>query len=164
MSEVLEAETGLGMFLAVFIGFFFVFVVIGIVLYIVQAIGLYKIAKTQKVEYEWLAWIPIANMFLMAMLVERDVNESLRGKYTMTYGIVYVVGLIGGMVFAPLAILPTIMTYYTFYHLARKYSANSVAHIIIAIVTLGFAMPFQIFRFRNREPVVEVVGGVDWRE
>lgn len=143
--------------LTVFLGFFFVFAVIGLVMYIVQAIGLYKIAKNQGVKNEWLAWIPIANLFLMAMLVENDVNESLRGKYTLTYGIVYVVGLIGGMAFAPLAVLPTIMTYYAFYHIARKHSNNEVAHIIIAIVTLGISIPIQLFRFRNRDAVVEVM-------
>ena len=56
---------GLG---AIFAGFFFVFALLGIVVYIYMAIALMTIAKKTKTPNAWLAWIPFANLYLMTQI------------------------------------------------------------------------------------------------
>ncbi len=47
-----------------------VFVIILIALYVYQAFALMNIAKRTKTENEWLAWIPIGNLVLMANIAK----------------------------------------------------------------------------------------------
>ncbi|MCX7708596.1 MAG: hypothetical protein N2484_01975 [Clostridia bacterium] len=53
-----------------FLGMFMlVFVIIGIVAYVLMALGLYTMAKNRGIENPWLAWIPIANLYILAKLI-----------------------------------------------------------------------------------------------
>jgi hypothetical protein len=49
-----------------------VLVIIGIIAYIYTSIALYTIAKRLKVEPAWLAWVPIANLALVAKCADRS--------------------------------------------------------------------------------------------
>ncbi|RKJ17757.1 hypothetical protein D7X33_46360 [Butyricicoccus sp. 1XD8-22] len=53
-----------------------------------------------------------------------------------------------------IAVFPYAMIMYAFYFIAKRYSNNEVLHTVIAIVTLGMAIPIQLFRFRNRELIM----------
>ena len=44
---------------------------VGLTFYIYMAICLMLIAQKTNTKYSWLAWIPIANVFLMAMIAKR---------------------------------------------------------------------------------------------
>jgi|SRR5699024_1533345 len=141
-------------FIIAFLGIIFIFGLIGLVMYIFQAIGLFKIAKREgHGDKAWLAWIPIANTFLMTILLERAVHEGLRNKLTLVYGIAVAATVVLSGFIPFVAIAPGILFYYVFYFLAKRYSTNPVLHLVIAIVTGGFAVGIQIFIFRNREPV-----------
>src|SRR5690625_93941 len=144
----------------VFLGLFLVMFAIGTVFYILQGIGLFKIAKREgKEDLAWLAWIPIASTFLMTVLVEKEVHQELRGKVTMIYGIAFAASIVASA-FIPFAGLVTsIVVFYAFYFIAKMYSTNPVLHLVISIVTFGIAMPIQIFIFRNRKRVIP--GGPD---
>jgi len=52
----------------IFAGFFFIIFIIFIIFYIYSAICLQIIAKKTNTENPWLAWIPIANLFLMCKI------------------------------------------------------------------------------------------------
>ena len=43
----------------------------GLILYIYTAVCLMLIAQKTNTKYSWLAWIPIANVFLMAMIAQK---------------------------------------------------------------------------------------------
>lgn len=60
-------RTGLLGILAV--GGFFSFAV-GIVVYILTAIGLSKLAQKQNIPNAWLAWIPIAQLYIIGMIIK----------------------------------------------------------------------------------------------
>lgn len=141
-------------FLAVFAGFFLVFLIVGLLLYVLNGIGFYKIAKNEgRGDIAWLAWIPIANVFLLPVLVENDVHEQVRGKFVLIFTITFVASFILGMFFSPFSFMTSIVYLYGFYFLAAKYSNNAVVHLVISIVTLGISVPFSVFRFRNREAI-----------
>lgn len=136
------------------LGFLAVFLVVGLIFYILQAIGLFKIAKKEgREDLAWLAWIPIASTFLMTLIVENDVHKEFRGKLTMIYGIAFVASIILSNFIPFIGFISTIIIFYAFFFIAKKFSTNPVMHIIIAVVTFGMAMPIQIFIFRNRDAI-----------
>lgn len=144
----------IGIFGGVFFGILalvlLVFIVL-IALYIVSAIGLSSIAQKEGHDKAWLAWIPIANTFLMMMLVEDDVHESMRGKYTLIYAITLIASFVIGGFFPLIGLVPSVMMYYALYLLANSRSDNAVMYLVISIVTFNFATPFILFRLRNRD-------------
>lgn len=154
MSDELFGIGFLGFFMA-FALFFIVMFFVAIVLYVLQAIGLFKIAKNDgKNDLAWLAWIPVVNSFLLMILVEDEVHEDLRGKVTLFYGIAFVVSIVIGGFIPFLAFIPLVMIIYAFYFLSKRYSENPVMHMVIAIITIGMSIPVQIFIFRNSERIV----------
>lgn len=54
-------------------GFVLIGVILGIVLYLYSAYCLYHIAKKTNTENEWLAWIPLANIYLMVKIARLPV-------------------------------------------------------------------------------------------
>lgn len=149
----MEEEIFLG-FLLAFLGFFIVLLIVAIILFILQAIGLFKIAKREgRGDLAWLAWIPIVNQFLMTYLVEDDVHPGLRGKFTLLYGIALVVSFILSSFVFFVSLIPLVMIFYAFYFIAKKYSTNPVLHLVISIITVGLSMAISIFMFRNKERI-----------
>ncbi|WP_174616132.1 hypothetical protein [Virgibacillus ihumii] len=128
--------------------------VIAIILYVLMAIGLFKIAKREgKADIAWMAWVPIVNMFLLTQLVERDVHESMRGKFTLIYGLTLLVSFVLNFFIPFISLVPTVLLVYGFYFIIQRYSKNVTLHLVFVIVTFTVAMPIQLFMFRNREPI-----------
>lgn len=48
------------------------FLVVGIIMYVISAFALMKIAQKTNTENAWLAWIPIANIFLMVFMAKKE--------------------------------------------------------------------------------------------
>lgn len=140
-----------GFFMAM-MAFAFMVLAFGIVVFVLQAIGLFKIAKREgKGNIAWLAWIPVVSAFLIPYLVEKDVHPGLRGKFTLVYGIAVLMAVMFAyfLPFAPF--IPMGIMLYAFYFIASKYSANPVFHTAIGIATIGCSVPIQIFMIRNGE-------------
>lgn len=149
----MDEEILLGMLVA-FMGFLFFFIVVAIILYVLQAIGLFKIAKREgKSDIAWLAWIPIISQFLMTLLVEDDVHPNLRGKFTLLYGVAFVLSMILSSFVFFVTFIPAAMIFYAFYFIAKRYSPNAVLHLVISIITIGISIPIQLFMFRNRDMI-----------
>lgn len=149
----MEDDILLGLIFA-FFAFFLFIMFIALILFVLQAIGLFKMAKREgKGDIAWLAWIPIISQFLMTLLVERNVHPGLRGKYTLLFAVAVVLSFITGYFIPFISLIPFIMLLYAFYFIAEKYSINPVLHIVIATITIGAAIPIQIFIFRNREVI-----------
>jgi hypothetical protein len=137
-----------------FIAFFVILFLIAVIMYIFQAIGLFKIAKREgREDLAWLAWIPIANAFLMMVLLERAVHEGIRGHLTLVYGISLAASIVVSGFVPFVSILPLGLFLYAFYFLAKRYSPNPILHLVIGIVTGGLSTGISIFILRNRDVV-----------
>lgn len=148
-----EESFFVGLF-AVFAGFILFLVVIAIVFYILYALGMFNIAKTLgRSDMAFLAWIPIAQTFLLPLVVEDDVHEQIRGKFTLIYAVAWLASIFLGMFFAPASFIPIIILLYGFHVLASRFSENALAHTIIGVVTLGMSLSISLFMFRNRTPL-----------
>ncbi|WP_077324906.1 hypothetical protein [Virgibacillus siamensis] len=146
-----------GFLVALFAGLFvfaLIMFVVGIVLYILMGIGLFKIAKREgKGDVAWMAWVPIVNMFLLTQLVENDVHESMRGKFTLIYGLTLAATFFLSAFIPFIGVVSSILIIYGFYFIIQRYSRNVTLHLVLVILTGMIAMPIQLFMFRNREPI-----------
>src|SRR5699024_12338619 len=167
-----EEEAFLLFFVGLFVFFFWIAIIMGgITLYILQAIGLFKMTKNEgRADLAWLAWIPIASNFLIMLIVENEVHKQLRGKMLIIYGI----SLVGSIVFVNffnvfgfipffifvfivmffIGFVPMIVFYYAFFFLVKKFSPNPILHTLISVITFGVAIPIYIFIFRNRPTTI----------
>lgn len=57
-------------FAALIVAFLAIFLIVGIAVYIYSAFALMTIAKKTNTENAWLAWIPIANIYLMTQIAK----------------------------------------------------------------------------------------------
>jgi len=65
------ADLGIGAMLGVFAGAILLFVIIAIAVYVFQALAWMTIAKKLNYDKGWLAWIPVANFFLLPILAKK---------------------------------------------------------------------------------------------
>lgn len=88
---------------AVFVGFL-IGLAIGMVPYVFQSLGLYRIMEGRGMPNPWMAWVPVANYYALGAVGD-DVNLRTRGKSThlriwmLVLGIVAAVGAIGFLFF-----------------------------------------------------------------
>src|SRR5699024_10068416 len=138
-----------------FMAFFAVIALIGFILYFVKAIGLFKLAKKEgRGELAWLGWVPVVNKILMILLLENSVHESIRNILSLIYGICIAATVVLSSFGAGfISFIPSILFFYAFYFLAKRYSTNPILHLVIGIITFSGSTSISIFMFRNKQPV-----------
>lgn len=138
-------------FMTVGLIFISVIIIIMLIIHIFLAIGLFKIAKrTPEESLAWLAWIPIANTFLIPRIVEQEAHENVKGKLTLIYGI-SIAGAVLLKGFIPfISLLPIAILMYAFFLFMRLFSPNAIVHTVLSIVTGFIWMAFVVFVFRNK--------------
>lgn len=148
-----EYSSEMGSLLTMLAGFFFLVVFVSIVMYVLQAIALSKIAKKNGLQYWWFAWIPFLNAIVMPMLVEDEVHESLQGKFTTIFIVSFFVSILLSFIFPFLAYVPAVLTYYAFYIIATWYSRKAPVHLIVAVLTFGISLPISLLILSGRERI-----------
>ncbi len=71
ISELGVPDETVSFFLAIFIGTFTISLLIGLALYLLESIGVYKMAKSAEIKNPWLAFIPVANGWVFGTLAEK---------------------------------------------------------------------------------------------
>lgn len=143
----------------------FIFGLIGIVLYLLFAFGLYKLADKEKIEYSWLAFIPIAQMYTLGKLIkEIKIFNFLVPKHEL----VLPVALLVSMVFSRIPVLGTlvslavaVLSVAAFYYLFKRYKGSSAVVMTILSVVLFFMGPIFIFLMRDASPLDAGQTGVE---
>ena len=70
LNSLLADPEMLGGLFAAIAGFIVIFIIVGIAIYIYQALAFMKIAEKTNTENGWLAFIPIANLYLMSKMAK----------------------------------------------------------------------------------------------
>jgi hypothetical protein len=142
-----------------FWGFFaFIFFIAGIAMYILAALGLYKLATNRNIENPWLAFVPIANLYILGLLVKK-VNmgtfEVPSIELVLPAGCI-AVAILGGIPLIGwlLNIAYLVLGLFTLYKLYSMYRPQQAIVWIILSVILPFMGPVFIFIMRNDTPVV----------
>ena len=84
---------GPGGFMALLAGMLLVMLLVGLIVYVYTSIALMTIAKRTKTENSWLAWIPIANIYLMTQIA------GVPGWWTLSI-LLFIIPFIGPIAFA----------------------------------------------------------------
>lgn len=66
-----EAEPFLIGFLIFFLVFYLIIMIFGLVSYILSSVGMYTIAKRRGIHNPWLAWIPVANSWILGSISDQ---------------------------------------------------------------------------------------------
>ncbi len=112
-ANILGITAFAGFWIIFFIFMFFIFAVC-VVGYLLQAISLFKMAKSTNNDLAWLAWIPIANMYLMITIPKQPFNmfgekihfEERNGAAMLYFLYVFLGGSVYAMLSTAFLIIP----------------------------------------------------------
>lgn len=148
-------ESGLAAIMAMSMGFMLVFFVIAIAFYVLKSIGLMTMATNRGIENAWLAWIPIADLYIMGSIVG---EMDLFGYRLTNLGMWVPVICIGGWVLSLIPILGILISLALMvfmimfiYNLFKMYTDSAVLYTVLSCL-LGLFSIF-IFIIRNNQPI-----------
>lgn len=148
-------DYGLSFLLGASLLIFFIIFAFLIVMYILTALGLKAIADRKNIKNSWLAWIPIANLYLLGLIVKEKskipyIEWILSG--TMLFLILFggLLGSLGTLLNIALYVV-LIMTYF---ELFRMFTKNYILFTILGAI-FPFLLPFFVFSIRNNEEIVQ---------
>ena len=147
---------GAAAFLAIAGALSFVFFVIAVVFYVLKSIGLSALAVKRGIENPWLAWIPIADLYIMGLLVG---EMDLFGYHLDNLGLWVPVIFVGGMILSMIPFLGVLFSIAVLvfsimfiYKLYEIYAPTQAVLYTILSILLGLFCVF-IFIIRNNDPV-----------
>ncbi len=159
MNNGMEQDAAAGAALALAglgVGVMILMLVVGIVLYLLMAIGLKKMADNRGIENSWLAFIPIGNMYILGMVVgdiELFGNTIPHNEWILLAGcLVSFVPVIGQF----LAIIFSIYLIIVFYNVYKMYAPGKEVMYTILSVIFPFLGPVFFFILRDKEAVTKV--------
>ncbi|KAE9632937.1 hypothetical protein GND95_10460 [Defluviitalea raffinosedens] len=146
-----ELILGLGL------AFVLVFAVIFIVLYVLKSIGIFGMAKKAGIENSWLAWIPVADMYIMGKLVGKIklFNQEIN-KLEVVLPVVCAASIVlGGIPFIGflISIAYVILNFASIYNLYKKYRGDKAVGMLILSIIFIFMCPIYLFTLRNADPI-----------
>lgn len=131
-------------------------ILIGAAFYVFYSFALYRLAEKRNIDLPWLAWIPIAQMYIVGKMIksikistlEIPMLEVVLPAAMLAFVLfrrITVLGFIISVVFYALLIL-------SFYNLYRQYlPENAVAYTILSIFLIP--VPFLLLKLSKMEPV-----------
>lgn len=143
--------------LALSSGLFIFLLLVSIAIYILSSLGLYKLAKNRNIENPWLAWIPIANLYVLGKLVgslrigdlEIPMLEIVLPVGALVSYLLNPIPIIGFIV----SILYTILVLLALFNLYKIYRPDSAVLWIIISIIFPFMTAVFIFIIREDVPL-----------
>lgn len=130
--------------LGLFIVFTLVFIAEAIVTYVLTAKSLYVIAQRRKISNPWMAWIPVANSWLLGSVSDQykkrkyGYDPELR-KTLLTFSIIVQAGAM-------------LINAFNLYNNMISYGSMAMAPVfllmILALAVLGVAIAFAVYSYK----------------
>lgn len=143
-SIILTWFAGMGLFLCL----------IPLVLYVFKSIGFMVMAANKGIENAWLAWIPIADLYIAGSIVE---DMDLFGTRITNLGLWLPVVMVGGIILEFIPVLGIIISLATFiffllylYQLFSIYSPSQAT--LFTVLSILCLWPIFVFMLRNNQP------------
>lgn len=138
-----------------FIGILFLlFFIVDIILYVLFAYALFKMAKTKKLENAWMACIPILQMYILGKLIKSlnvlgyDIPQI---EFVLpVFGIVIIVLNKVPILGTVLSIIYYILTLFVLNKLYKMYDVEK-ATLFTVLSIFGFPVPFIFMYLKNIE-------------
>lgn len=139
--------------------FFLLFAIIGIGLYVIFSFSLYKMAVKQNLENSWIAWIPIAQCYILGKLIK---TLKIFNYEIPQIEIVLPAASLIVLVFSRIEILGNLLSLanyilmlFALNKLYKRYKPeNAVLYTVLSI--FGIPVPFIFLSLRNLEQAEEV--------
>lgn len=139
--------------------------IFAVIAYIFKGISLYTLAKKRNLRYPWLAWIPMANQYLLGALINDQVSVgSLRIPYaaiilpllsgitTLLSSTMTQIPFVGWLFVFVAGILVSIYEYAAYYWLYRIYNAKNATLYLVLSIIFPVTIPFFLFSLRDKIP------------
>jgi magnesium-transporting ATPase (P-type) len=147
---------GLGAAVAIVAIFTVIAAIIGIAFYLFTAYALYKLAQKRAIENAWLAWIPVAQMYILGQMVKK---VKISNFEIPSLEIVLPVGMLAAIVLGAVPVIGWLITiaFYallliTLYNLYNQYlPEKAMMYTVLSI--LGVTVPFFLLQLSKKEPV-----------
>jgi len=131
-------------------------IVVGIAFYIFYAYALYRLAKSRNIEMAWLAWIPIAHMYVIGKLAK---SIKISDIEIPSLEIVLPVSMVVYILLNRITVLGTIITLLfivlnllSLYSIYKQYvPENGVVYTVLSILVIP--VPFFLLKLSKTEPV-----------
>lgn len=138
--------------------------IIGLICYVFNSLGLYTMAKNRNIDNPWLAWVPLASSYLMGELINDDVSIS---TWHIPYAKLFLplMGLAISIVMMILGLIPYLGAFMgillslalSFYYYTAQFWLYSiydkdhrVLYLVLSII-FPFLGPIFVFIIRNRD-------------
>ncbi len=118
-------------------GVFILVMVFVLILYVVMAISLMKIAKRTGTENAWFAWIPILNLILMLQIAKRPM-------WWLIFFLVPILNIAG-----------IVMQFIIWVDIAKRLGKTAVFGVLAALIPIIF-MPYLAFSGSDKAPAQPV--------
>ena len=151
-------EEGAIALIAAFAGIFLIIGLIGIVGYVLMALGLMRMATNEGIENPWLAWIPVGNLWIIGKLIKTIELGSNKWEQAE---LILVIASAASILLAAIPVIGTIVSIsvsllmlLVMYKLYKMYDPqNATLYIILSILFSFIAPGIILFKIRDNSPV-----------
>ncbi len=128
-----------------------------LVLYVLQAVGLYGMANQAGVTPRWVAFIPVVNAYIWGKIIkEIRISDYVipRAEIVLpvapfVYALFHNINIINTLVFLCLLVLYAV----GYYRLYSLYRPDNMAVYTVLSVVFPFVVPFFFYSFRDESPL-----------
>lgn len=128
-------------FFIFFLIFYLIILVFGIVSYVLSSIGTYTIAKRRGIHHPWLAWIPVANTWILGSISDQY-QYVAKGKVRSRRKLLLILNII-------MAVLPGVMSIFTTITTAMTMGMDETAIIGSLVGLVGVWLVFFVLAVVN---------------
>ena len=144
----------------------------GLIFYILQSIGLMKLAKRNNIKHSWLAFIPVANTYIHGKVAFEDkiktftllsikiISTIISSSYYLNLVLSYVnfhtVYTSNNTIANVFSWTYIIFLFYASYQIFKKYSDKAVIMLVFSVLSCGLLTPIFLFAIRNNERKIDV--------
>lgn len=143
-------------FLIAFAAYSAVFLAVALALYILRAVGIYKMALNAGIKQPWIAFVPVANAYTFGLIAEKN-NRKKTTEKTKFSVVLLTLRIIGTVFFVAAAVTFVIATSkiltfaYTAYENDTNLSLEALGSIVLPIVLFAVftlvTLAFIIIRY-----------------
>ncbi|KUG02512.1 hypothetical protein ASZ90_020144 [hydrocarbon metagenome] len=135
----------------------FIWFVVFVVAYILKSLGISALAANRGFENPWLGWVPIADLYLLGMLVG---SMDLFGIKVDKLEIILPAAMVGGFVLSWIPFIGqllwlalTVFFIVFVYKLFEMYTSNAILYTALSILLC--LLPIFLFIIRNNPPLLQ---------
>jgi len=146
--------------IAALFGTFFLFIfLIAFASYVFVALGLYTMAQRRNIENPWIAWIPVAQLYILGRVI-RTLNiggyeipqvELVLPGIAIASAVLGMIPLIGTVI----SIAAAVVSFFALYKLYKIHRPDQAVLYLVLSIIIPFMGPVFIFLMRNDAPAFE---------